>query len=272
MLDKFLAEQREKQAALKKKRVEGRKIQTAEASVQCSGGRISKQLKDVSVQTDHFDFTQELKEQVQKLSAIVMQLTSMKCPRHDRVEKASDSTVLNLDPLDDSPLLDPAITGIIKSFCSSSDPEPQPVSQLPSHVIQSEHLSPVYHRQVSPARTPLATVHPNVQPPRFIRYGPTDEQRRKVECIVDLGKDLTTTALACVDALFTEEEMARGNTSGSKGFEQLDSTKMSYLISVLKKKFDSPSFSEQWSQSLVRINTKCRGKRRTLIQRLKKNI
>ena len=167
----------------------------------------------------------------------------MKCLRYDRVEKASDSTVLNLDPLDDSPVLDPAITGIIRSFCLSSEPEPLPVSQLPSQVIQSEHLSPVYHRQVSPARTPLATVHPNVQPPRFIRYGPTDEQRRKVECIVDLGKDLTTTALACVDALFTEEEMARGNTSGSKGFEQLDSTKMSYLISVLKKKFDSPSTS-----------------------------
>ena len=83
---------------------------------------------------------------------------------------------------------------------------------------------------MSPARTPLATVHPNVQPPRFIRYGPTDEQRRKVECIVGLGKDLTTTALACVDALFTKEEMARGNTSGSKGFEQLDSIRMSYLI------------------------------------------
>ena len=177
MLDKFLAEQREKQVALKKKRVEGCKIQTAEASVQCSGGRISKQLTDVSLQTDHFDFTRELKEQVQKLSDIVMQLTSMKCPRDDRVEKASDSTVLNLDPLDDSPLLDPAITGIIRSFCSSSDPEPQPVSQLPSQVIQSEQLSPVHHPQVSPARTPLATVHPNVQPPRFIRYGPKDEQR-----------------------------------------------------------------------------------------------
>ena len=48
MLDKFLAEQREKQAALKKKRVEGRKIETAEASLQCCGGRISKPLTDMS--------------------------------------------------------------------------------------------------------------------------------------------------------------------------------------------------------------------------------
>ena len=34
--------------------------------------------------------------------------------------------------------------------------------------------------------------------------------------------------------------------------------------------FDSPFFSEQWNQMAARINTKFRGKRRTLIHRLKK--
>lgn len=271
MLDEFLTEQKAKQAALKKKRVESRAIHTLDASVQCSGGKISRQVADASVQTDHFDVTHELREQVQKLSEVVMQLTTMKCLCHDK-EKASDSPVINPDPLDDSPLLDPAITGIIRSFCSSPVPEKQPVSQLPSRVIQNDQLSPVYHPQLSTQRTPLATLQSNIQASHFVSHGPTDKQRQKVESIVDLGKDLSTTALACVDALFTDEEMARGNTSGSKGFEQLDSTKMSFLISVLQKKFDSPFFSEQWNQSLARINTKCRGKRRTLIQRLKKNI
>ena len=34
--------------------------------------------------------------------------------------------------------------------------------------------------------------------------------------------------------------------------------------------FDSPCFSEQWNQMAARINTKCRGKRMTLIHRLQK--
>lgn len=81
---------------------------------------------------------------------------------------------------------------------------------------------------------------------------------------------MSITPLACVDVLFTEDEVARCNTSGTKGFQQLDSTKLGFLVSVLRIKFDSPCFSEQWNQVAVCINTKCRGKRRTLIHRLKK--
>ena len=106
--------------------------------------------------------------------------------------------------------------------------------------------------------------------PQLLSHGPTDEQRRKVGAMVDLGEDLSTTALACVDVLFTDNEMAKGNMSGSKGYQQLDSTKMRFLISLLRRKFVSWSFNEQWSEIAARINTKCRGKRRTLIQRLKK--
>ena len=75
---------------------------------------------------------------------------------------------------------------------------------------------------------------------------------------------------ACVDVLFTDDEMAKGNMSGTKGYQQLDGTKMHFLISVLQKKFVSTSFSKEWPEIAARINTKCRGKRRTLIQRLKK--
>ena len=39
---------------------------------------------------------------------------------------------------------------------------------------------------------------------------------------------------------------------------------------TLTGKFDSPFFSEQWNQMAARINTKFRGKRKTLIHRLQK--
>ena len=39
-------------------------------------------------------------------------------------------------------------------------------------------------------------------------------------------------------------------------------------MSTLQHKFDSPVFKEQWEQVKGKINTKHRGKRRTLVQRL----
>ena len=101
-------------------------------------------------------------------------------------------------------------------------------------------------------------------------HGPTDAQRTKVTTIVTKGTDMCTAALASVDVLFTDDEMARYNTSGTKDFHRLDSGKLGFLVSVLKRKFDWPFFSEQWNQIAARINTKCRGKRGTLFQRLKK--
>jgi len=72
-------------------------------------------------------------------------------------------------------------------------------------------------------------------------YGSSDGQRRQV----DLGDDFST-PLACVTVLFSDDEMAIGNMSRSKGFKQLNSTKMHFLISVLQKKFMSTSFSKEW--------------------------
>ena len=66
--------------------------------------------------------------------------------------------------------------------------------------------------------------------------------------------------------------MARCNTSGTKGFQQLDSGKLGFLVSVLQRQFDSPCFSEQWNQIAARFNTKCTRKRRTLIHILKKLV
>ena len=121
---------------------------------------------------------------------------------------------------------------------------------------------------MAPSRPPLQPVDQNVTQLLSSSHSPTDEQRTKVTAIVATGTDMSTTALACVDVLFTEDEMARCNTSGTKGFQQLDSTKLGFLVSVLRRKSDSPCFSEQWNQVAVHINTKCRGKRRTLIHRL----
>ena len=66
---------------------------------------------------------------------------------------------------------------------------------------------------------------------------------------------MCTAALASVDVLFTDDEMARYNTSGTKDFHRLDSGKLGFLVSVLQRKFDWPFFSEQWNQIAARINT-----------------
>ena len=65
---------------------------------------------------------------------------------------------------------------------------------------------------------------------------------------------MSTAALASVDVLFTDDEMARCNTSGTKDFHRLDSGKLGFLVSVLQRKFDWPFFGEQWNQIAARIN------------------
>ena len=80
---------------------------------------------------------------------------------------------------------------------------------------------------------------------------------------------MSTTALACIDALFSEAKLANGNTGGSFGHQKLDEHKLSYLSSALHQKFDSPSFEIQWENVKAKINSKCRGKRRTLVKWLK---
>ena len=81
-----------------------------------------------------------------------------------------------------------------------------------------------------------------------------------------------TAALASVNVLFTDDEMARCNTSGTKDFQQLDSGKSGFLVSVLQRKFDSLCLSEQWNQIAACINTKCRGRGGLLFTDLRKLV
>ena len=54
--------------------------------------------------------------------------------------------------------------------------------------------------------------------------------------------------MAYVDVLFTDKELANGNTSGSNGYQQLDELKDLFLESTLRQKFDSPVFTSQWEK------------------------
>ena len=55
---------------------------------------------------------------------------------------------------------------------------------------------------------------------------PTEQQRQNVDAIIFRGMQMCTTALACVDVLFTEAELAKGNTAGTFGYEKLDERKI----------------------------------------------
>jgi len=58
---------------------------------------------------------------------------------------------------------------------------------------------------------------------------PTEEQWQNVDAIVFRGSQMSTTALACVDVLFTAAELAKGNTGGTFRYEKLDECKIHYL-------------------------------------------
>ena len=92
--------------------------------------------------------------------------------------------------------------------------------------------------------SPLSTVDQNVQVAQraYHTYGPTDEQQRKTEALVSMGSSLITTAMACVDVPFTDEELASSNTSGTGGYRQLDELKMRFLASSLRWNLN-PQFS-----------------------------
>ena len=66
-------------------------------------------------------------------------------------------------------------------------------------------------------------------------HTPTDEQRTKVTAIVAKGTDTSTAALASVGVLFTDDEMARCETSVTKGFHQLDNGKLGRLCPFYKE-------------------------------------
>ena len=160
-------------------------------------------------------------------------------------------------------------------------PPEGPQSLNPPGITQSVPLAATNTTAMAPPpprppslqlRSPLSTIVPNVQIVHRTNrsYGPTDDHRRNVESIVSFGSNMITTAMACMDVLFTDDELANSNTSGSNGYQQLDEIKLHFLESTLRQKFEFPAFASQWEDVRVRINTKCRGKRRTVIRRLQK--
>ena len=78
--------------------------------------------------------------------------------------------------------------------------------------------------------------------------------------------------MACIDTLFSDEELDNSNTSGSNGYRELDNMKLCFLMSVLRQKYESPMFMKQWEDVKSRMNTRCRGKRRTVQRRLQKQV
>lgn len=222
MLAEFIKEQSQKQADLKKKRSKHPKLQTVEAGVQCESPVVLKQMADASVQNDHYDVTGELKEQVRNLTEVVKQLTALKCI-HQHEPKTPNSALF-----EDDPFLDTAVMDVRRNFCHNPTPSPPQEAASTAHESRpippparpsnEEELTPVYVPQVTQPRQPVMSVDQNIIPQtlQVTSHGPTDEQRRKVGAIVDLGNDLSTTALACVDGPLTTTRWQRGTCLGQR--------------------------------------------------------
>lgn len=80
---------------------------------------------------------------------------------------------------------------------------PEPQVPQPVSALLSLHNYPRPQMQ-----SPLSTIDRNSQV--FFTspsLGPSDQQKQKVEAIVVLGKEMISSAMACVDALFSDEEL-----------------------------------------------------------------
>ena len=284
----FLAEQTKRKEHLKQHRLSKEKTKkpTKEAAIQCDREETtaSKVTSEIGVQTDFSAVVMEdLREQVRQLMKIVADLTSLKA--RDKRKRTSTpligegilsdslSDVVRFDSADIRAVLEtPPPLEPVNPPCFVQDPVlqniPVSASQSQAQPPRATVTSQLTDAPSFPMRSPLSNVNQNVQ----VTYcsGPTDEQRRKVEALVFMGSQVITTAMTCVDALFTDEELANGNTSGSNGYRPLDDLKLRFLASSLRQKFDSPMFTDQWETVKARINTKCRGKRRSVLRRLQK--
>ena len=266
MLHAFLAEQQERQVNLKQQRENKMvhdlpKSKTRDASVQFAP--VQRQSANAGVQIDlSGDVVQELKEQVLNLTKIVSELTAYKA-QTQTVQVSEDAKKLPRGSLL-TELLSDSMSDL-QELCPDSYENPSaatPETSLPG-LTSCYNSSPFGY----PPRAPLRAIQENGVMNNL--PCPTEQQRQNVDTIIFRGTQMSTTALACVDVLFTEAELANGNTGGTFGYEKLDERKIRYLSSALRQKFDSPSFQSQWEAVHAKINSKCRGKRRTVINRLK---
>ena len=176
------------------------------------------------MQTDHRnDFTEDLKEQVRKLTQIVADLTALKAReeiKEPTLPLLSEDTSLSV-PLSDVLPFDSPDMIVTETTAPPGPVDPPSIVQYPvlQHVPvgSSQNLAlppraPLSSQNNGAVRSPLSTMDQNIQATHHC--GPTDEQRPKVEAIVFMGTQIITTAMACVEVLFTEAELANGNTSG----------------------------------------------------------
>ena len=91
-----------------------RQIISGDASIQCDIRVVSRSAvctSDASVQTEYYDVTSELQQQIRNLAEVVKQLTSLKfIHQHEPKILASPD-----DPLSD-PVLDPALSAVIENM------------------------------------------------------------------------------------------------------------------------------------------------------------
>ena len=268
MLNTFLAEQAEKEAHLKQQRF-GKTKQTHDVAVQCA---CSRETSDVAVQTDLPDVMEDLKEQVRSLSKIVADLTELKAKEQLPIPLCD----LVLSP-DDNNNIPPETPPQVPSSINDSPTvhAEQPVNRIIPEPGQNlvPLMSPVNNYPLPQLRSPLTTITNNYQVSNSsTSLGPTDEQKRKVEAIVIMGSQMVQSAMAAVNILFSDEELANSNTGGCSGYLPLDTLKLNFLGTVLRNKYESSTFAEQWEDIKGKINTRCRGKRRTFLRRLQKQI
>lgn len=116
--------------------------------------------------------------------------------------------------------------------------------------------SPMNNYPQPQLQSPLTTITNNYQVSNSsASLGPTDEQKRKVQAIVIMGSQMVQSAMVSVNILFSDEELANSNTGGCSGYLPLDTLKLNFLGTVLRNKYESPTFGEQWEDIKGKINT-----------------
>ena len=226
MLDDLRAEQNKKRKALQLEKKPKR--QTRDAGVQSDGGMFVKTI-DASTQTDSTDILDGLKEQVQSLMKAVKELTELKKKDLNEGGKTASSALIE-DEFDDDETFGSIVGDAIRTMCQEGENSDKVVYE--SLTLECPHQV-LPNLQEQPARrTPQQ---------RLPSYPAAVQQRIKIEGIVRLGKRMTTCALACIDVLFSEEELENGNTGGVRGFQQLNCNKMHLLMTVLRRKFETPN-------------------------------
>lgn len=243
--------------------------QTHDVAVQCA---CSRETSDVALQTDLPDVMEDLREQIRSLSKIVTDLTELKAKEQLPIPLCD--LVLSPDDNNNIPLeMPPQVPSSIND--SPTVPAEQPVNRIVPAPGQNlvALTSPVNSYPWPQLRSPLTTITNNYQVSNSsTSLGPTDEQKRKVEAIVIVGSQMVQSAMAAVNVLFSDEELANSNTGGCSGYLPLHTLKLNFLGRVLHNKYESSTFAEQWEDIKGKINTRCRGKRRTFLRRLQKQI